>query len=106
VLQQVFHMYVSGVSSAFRRTLQVLYADISKVDQVLYLLRRFSAASHRCLFLLRHLLGIRRLLHLFLTAGDAWADTGPRRRAKRCGNKSERTGASPSDQTVANAEGR
>jgi hypothetical protein len=34
---QVFHKHVSSVSTAFRRMLQPLYLDVSKVDQVLHL---------------------------------------------------------------------
>jgi hypothetical protein len=45
VLRRVFQMHVSCVSSAFRRMLQVLHSDVSKVDQVLHLCPRFSAAS-------------------------------------------------------------
>ena len=77
MLQQVFHMHVSSISSVFRRMLQVLHLDVSNVDRVLHLPPHFSAASHRCLFLLRRRLGIRRPLPLFLDAGDARADAGP-----------------------------
>jgi hypothetical protein len=45
VLQLVFQMHVSYVSSAFRHMLQVLHLDVSKVDRVLHLCLRFSAAS-------------------------------------------------------------
>ena len=34
---QMFQMHVSSVSSAFRRMLQVLRLDVSKVDRVLHL---------------------------------------------------------------------
>ena len=34
---QVFHKHVSSVSTAFRRMLQPLYLDVSKVDRVLHL---------------------------------------------------------------------
>ena len=45
VLQQVFHMHVSSVLSAFRRMLQVLHLDVSKVDRVLHLLPRFLLST-------------------------------------------------------------
>jgi len=64
MLQQVFHMHVSSVSSTSRLMLQVLHLDILKLDPVLHLPRYFSTASHRCLFLLRRWLGIRRPLPL------------------------------------------
>jgi hypothetical protein len=53
VLQLVFQMHVSCVSSAFLRTLQVLHPDDSKVDCVLHLCLHFSTASPspRCLLL-------------------------------------------------------
>ena len=41
VFLQVFRMYVSSISSAFRRMLQVLYLDVSKVDRLLHLPSRF-----------------------------------------------------------------
>jgi hypothetical protein len=44
-LQLVFQMHVSCVSSAFRRMLQVLHLDVSKVDQILHLSLHFYAAS-------------------------------------------------------------
>jgi hypothetical protein len=50
---KVFHKHVSSVSSAFRRVLQALHLDVPKVNQVLHLFRCFSAASPRCLLLLR-----------------------------------------------------
>jgi hypothetical protein len=37
VFLQVFQMHVSSVSSVFRRMLQVLHLDVSKVDYVLHL---------------------------------------------------------------------
>jgi hypothetical protein len=45
VLQLVFQMQISCVSSAFRRTLQVLHPNVLKADQVLHLYPHFSAAS-------------------------------------------------------------
>jgi hypothetical protein len=50
VFLQVFLMYVSSVSSVFRRILQVLHLDVSKIDQVLHLpprllLPRLNASS-------------------------------------------------------------
>ena len=45
VLQLMFHMHISCVSSTFRRMLQVLHPDISKVDRVLHLSSSPSAAS-------------------------------------------------------------
>ena len=45
VLQLVFQIHVSCVSSAFKCMLQVGHLDASKVDQVLHLCLRFSAAS-------------------------------------------------------------
>ena len=59
VLQPVFQMHISCVSSAFRRMLQVLHPDVLKVDWVLHLYLRFFAASpsHRCLLLLLALAG-------------------------------------------------
>jgi hypothetical protein len=54
VFLQVFQMHVSSVSSFFRRMLQVLHLNVSKVDQVLYLPPRFqlprlgvSSSRHR-----------------------------------------------------------
>jgi hypothetical protein len=54
VLQLVFQMHVSCVSSAFIRMLQVLHLNVLKVDRVLHLYIRFSVAPPppRCLFLL------------------------------------------------------
>jgi hypothetical protein len=54
VLQLVFHMHVSYVSSAFRRVLQLLHPDVLKVDPMLHLCLYFFAASHspQCLLLL------------------------------------------------------
>jgi hypothetical protein len=43
----------SSVSSAFKRMLQVLHLDASKVNRVLRLPRLFSIASPQCLLLLR-----------------------------------------------------
>jgi len=61
---------------AFRRILQVLHLDVSKVDRVLQLSPHFSVALHRCLFLLWRRLGIRRPLSLFfsmlVTLGLTW----------------------------------
>jgi hypothetical protein len=37
VLLQVFQMYVSSVSSVFRRMLKVLHLDVSKVDRMLHI---------------------------------------------------------------------
>jgi len=34
---QLFHKHVSSVSTAFRRMLQLLYLDVSKVDRMLHL---------------------------------------------------------------------
>jgi hypothetical protein len=50
VFLQVFLVHVSSVSSVFRRMLQVLYLDVSKIDQVLHLpprllLPRLSVSS-------------------------------------------------------------
>jgi hypothetical protein len=52
VLQLVFHIHVSCVSSAFRRMLQVLHPDILKIDRVLHLYLRFFAASPSSWYLL------------------------------------------------------
>jgi len=46
VFSQAFHKYVSNVSTAFKLMLQLLFLDVSKVDQVFYL---------SSLFLLPHL---------------------------------------------------
>jgi hypothetical protein len=56
VLQLVFYMHISCVSSAFKRMLQVFHSHVSKVDRVLHLCSYFSAASAspRCLLLLLH----------------------------------------------------
>jgi hypothetical protein len=53
VFLQVFQKHVSSVSSAFRRMLQVLCLNVSKVDQVLHLpprllLSRLGVSSSRC----------------------------------------------------------
>ena len=45
---QVFQKHVSNVSFVFRRTLQLLHLDVSKLDRVLYLSPRFSAVSPWC----------------------------------------------------------
>jgi hypothetical protein len=45
VLQLVFQMHVSCVSSVFKCMLQVLHSDVLKVDRVLHLCLRFSTAS-------------------------------------------------------------
>jgi hypothetical protein len=37
VLLQVFQKHISSVSSVFRRILQILHLDVSKVDQVLHM---------------------------------------------------------------------
>ena len=42
--------HVSSVSTVFRRMLQLLYLDVSKVDQVLHLSSP-SAASSRCVLI-------------------------------------------------------
>jgi hypothetical protein len=42
VFLQVFQTYVLNVSSVFKRMLQVLYLDVSKVDWVLHLPPRFQ----------------------------------------------------------------
>ena len=42
---QVFQKHVSSVSTVFRRMLQLLYLDVSKVDRVLHLSSPPSAAS-------------------------------------------------------------
>jgi hypothetical protein len=62
---QAYHMYVSSVSFALKRMLQVLHLNILKVDQVLHLpprllLPRLGVSSSFQLWL-----GIRRLLPLF-----------------------------------------
>jgi hypothetical protein len=41
VFLQVFQMHVSNVSSDFRRMLQMLHLDVSKLDRVLHLHPRF-----------------------------------------------------------------
>jgi hypothetical protein len=48
VLFQVFQKHVLSVSFVFRRMLQLLYLDVSKVDQVLHLFSSPSAISRRC----------------------------------------------------------
>ena len=49
VFLQMFQMHVLNVSSVFRRMLQVLYLDVSKVDRVLhvprFLLPRLGVSS-------------------------------------------------------------
>ena len=45
VFFQVFQKHVSSVSTTFRRMLQLLYLDVSKVDRVLHLSSPSSAAS-------------------------------------------------------------
>jgi hypothetical protein len=69
---QVFQVHVSSV---FRRMLQVLHLNVSKVDRLLHfppllLLPRLGVSSSR------RRLGIRRLLPL-LDAGDIQDDAGP-----------------------------
>jgi hypothetical protein len=59
--QVFFWCFFASVSEAcfkyfhllFRRMLQVLHLDVSKINWVLHLFRRFSAASSRCFFLLQ-----------------------------------------------------
>jgi hypothetical protein len=92
VFLQVFPMYVSSVPSAFRRMLQVLHLNVSKVDRVLHLLP--------CL-LLPHLgvsssswrrLGIRLPLPLFSMLMTFRAARAPCGRAKRCEKRTIGTG--------------
>jgi hypothetical protein len=45
VFLQVFQTYVSNV---FRRMLQLLHLDVSKLDRVLHFFPRLSAVSPRC----------------------------------------------------------
>jgi hypothetical protein len=48
---QVYQKHVLSVSSTFRRMLQLLYLDVSKVDRVLHLSSSPSATSSRCILL-------------------------------------------------------
>jgi hypothetical protein len=74
-----FQIHVSSVSSVFRRMLQVLHLDVSKIDRVLHLApSSSSAASPRCLYLLLALAGHPNLRYkrappppLLLNAGGA-----------------------------------
>jgi hypothetical protein len=49
---QVFSNIFSSISTILRHMLQLLYLDISKVDQVLHLFFPPSTASSQCVFLL------------------------------------------------------
>jgi hypothetical protein len=58
VFLQVFQMHISSVSYAFRRMLQVLYLDVSKLDRVLHLCSQFllpclGVFSSRCWLVIR-----------------------------------------------------
>jgi hypothetical protein len=48
VFLQVFQMHVSNVSFVFKRALQLLYLDVSKLDRMLHLPPRSSAVSPQC----------------------------------------------------------
>ena len=82
VFLQLFQMHVSSILFAFRRMLQVLHLDVSKVDWVLHLPRRFllprlDTSSQRWL-------GIRRpSLHL-LDASDIRDGVGPHGAGNGC----------------------
>jgi hypothetical protein len=74
---QIFFMCFVSVSSAFRRILQLLYLDVSKVDRVLHLSSRFLLARLSVTSSSQCRLGIRRPLLLFLDAGDVWGSASP-----------------------------
>jgi hypothetical protein len=48
VFLQVFHTYVSSVSSAYRSMFQMLHLDVLKVDRVLHMLQRDSPTAASC----------------------------------------------------------
>ena len=76
VFSQVFHKYVSSVSTAFSRMLQLLFFYVSKVDRVLCL----SSCFFCCLTLvpsLRRSLGMCHPHPLSLDADDVWGGPGP-----------------------------
>jgi hypothetical protein len=84
---QVFQMYISNVSSAFRLILQLLHLDISKVDRVLHLFPRFLLPSSVSSPPSRRRLGIRHPLRLFLDAGEVRGGVGPCGRVKSRGKR-------------------
>jgi hypothetical protein len=76
---QLFRRLFQSVSSVFRRMLQVLYLDVSKIDRMLHLHPRFLL-SRLGVFSSRCWLGIRHPLSLFLDASDIRDGMGPRGR--------------------------
>jgi hypothetical protein len=87
----VFQMHVLSVSSAFRRMLQVLHLNVSKVDWVLHLPPGFFVASPRCLLLLPALVGHPPPLPFFLMLVTFRVTRAPRGREKRSAGASVQT---------------
>ena len=83
VFLQVFQMHVSSASSVFRRMLQVLHLNISKVDRVLHLPSRLLLPRLGVLSSSQYRLGIRHLLPLFSKLVIFAVARAPHRRAKR-----------------------
>jgi hypothetical protein len=84
VFLQVFQMHISSVSSAFRRMLQVLRLNVSKVDRVLHFSSP-SVGSPRCPILLLAPAGHQPPPPSLLDVGDVQDGKGPHGRAKRRG---------------------
>jgi hypothetical protein len=73
----VFQAFSTSVSSAFKRMLQLLHLDVSKVNQMLHLPHRFLLPRLGVSSSSRRWLGIRRLISLFLDDGDVRGGAGP-----------------------------
>ena len=82
VFLQVFQIHVSSISSAFRRMLQVLYLNVSKVDRVLHLPSRLLLSRLGVLSSSQYRLGIRHLLPLFSKLVIFAVARAPRRHTK------------------------